>query len=86
MTIRITRFPGKGRPILRLEGHLDALGVEDLKTMIQGASGPVHLDLSDLLSADAEGVRALQSYSAQGVKLFGTSPYIRQLLHDTSTR
>ena len=80
MTFRITSFSDKNNTTIRVEGRLGAEGVEDLKKAIQGAAAPVQLDLSNLQSADAEGVRKLKSYSAQGVKLVGASAYIRQLL------
>lgn len=72
MTIKITSVPGKDKTILRVEGHVDVRGVEDMKTMIQSAPGPVHLDLSGLLSADAEAFGALHNYR-QMQKLFGHS-------------
>ena len=85
MTLRITTVPDKNKTTIRVEGRLAAEGVEDLQVEIQLVAGPVHLDLSDLQSADADGVRALRSLSAKGTKLVGASPYIRQLLDDTSS-
>ena len=80
MTLRITTVPGKNKTTIRVEGRLVAEGVEELQREIESVAGPVDLDLSDLQSADAEGVRALRSFSAKGAKLVGVSPYIRQLL------
>ena len=80
MTFRITTFSDKNNTTIRVEGRLDAEGVEDLQKAIQGAAAPVQLDLSNLQSANIEGVRALQSYSAKGVEITHASPYIRQLL------
>jgi anti-anti-sigma regulatory factor len=85
MTLRITTEPGKNKTTIRVEGHFSANEVEDLQNEMLLVAAPVHLDLSGLNSADAEGVRALQSYAAQGVKLVGASPYIRQLLVGTSS-
>ena len=84
LTLRITTIPGKNKTTIRVEGRLVAEGVEDLQREIQLVAGPVHLDLSDLQLADAEGVQALRSLSAKGTKLIGASTYIRQLLDDTS--
>ena len=85
MTLRITTIPGKNnQTTIRLEGRLAAEGVEDLQREIDSVAGPVDLDLSDLQSADPEGVRALRSFSTKGAKLVGVSPYIRQLLDETS--
>ena len=82
MTLRITTVPGKNKTTIRVEGRLAAEGVEELQKEIQLVAGPVYLDLSDLQSADAEGVRALR-LSGASAKIIGASPYIHQLLHDT---
>jgi anti-anti-sigma regulatory factor len=86
LAFRITTSSGEDETIIRLEGRLGAKRVEDLKTAVQVAQGTVLLDLSGLQSADAEGVRALRSFAAKGAKLVGASPYIRQLLNETSSR
>ncbi len=83
MTFRITSFSDKNTTTIRVEGRLTTQGVKDLTKTIQGAAASVHLDLSNLQLADDEGVRALQSYFAQGMKLTGASTYIRQLLAQT---
>ena len=85
MTFRITSVSGTDETILRLEGRLGAIGVKDLKKAVQAAPGTVLLDLSGLQSADAEGVLALRSFAANGAKLVGASPYIRQLLDEKSS-
>ena len=86
MTFRITSISGENESIIRLEGSLDAKGVTDLENVIQETQGTVLLDLSGLQSADAEGVLALRSLAANGAKLVGASPYIRQLLNEKSSR
>ncbi len=85
MTLRITSFPGKNKTTIRVEGHFSAEDVEVLQKEIQLSAGPVHLDLSYLQSADAEGVRALKSLSARGTKLIDASAYISQLLDETAS-
>jgi anti-anti-sigma regulatory factor len=86
MAFRISSLSGKDETIIRLEGRLSATRVKDLKKAVQGARGTVLLDLSGLRSADTEGVLALRSFAAKGTKLVGASPYIRQLLNETSSR
>jgi len=86
LTFRVTSVSGEDETIIRLEGRLSATREKDLKTAVQGAPGTVLLDLSDLRSVDAEGVRALRSFAAKGAKLVGASPYIRQLLNESSSR
>ncbi len=85
MTLRITTTSGKNKTTIRVEGQLVVEEIENLQKEFQLAALPVQLDLSGLLSADAEGVRALRSFSAQGLKLVGASPYIRQLVHETTS-
>jgi anti-anti-sigma regulatory factor len=85
LAFRITTASGEDETIIRLEGRLNAKRVGNLKKEIQGASGNVLLDLTDLRSVDAEGVRALRSLSGKGAKLVGASPHIRQLLKEPSS-
>ena len=84
MAIRITTSTEEKRTTIRLEGRLSADGVPDLKREFQRAEAPVRLDLSGLMSADAEGIREVRALSARGVDLCGASAYIRQLLEATS--
>ena len=86
LAFRITSVSGEDETIIRLEGRLSAKRIEDLKKAVQAEPGTVLLDLSDLRSADAEGVLALRSISAKGAKLIGASPFIRQLLDEASSR
>ena len=85
MAFRISTASGEDETILRLEGRLRATGLKDLKKAVQAAPGTVLLDLSGLQSADDEGLRVLRSLSANGAKLVGASPYIRQLLDEKSS-
>ncbi len=84
MTFRIITVPSQNKTTIHVEGRLAGEGAADLQKEVQGAAAPIHLDLSDLQSADVEGVRALRSLSAKGVKLVGASPYIRLLLDGTT--
>ena len=45
--------------------------------MACGQAGPLELDLSDLLSADAAGLEALQRVQARGAALVGVPGYIQ---------
>ncbi len=83
MTLRITTVSGKNTTTIRVEGDLVAEEIENLQKEFQLAAAPVHLDLSGLLSADAEGVRTLRSLFAKGAKLVGVSVYIRRLLEES---
>ncbi len=56
MTLRITTVSGKNKTTIRVEGHLVIEEIENLQKEFQLAAAPVHLDLSGLRSADAEGL------------------------------
>jgi len=85
MTIRITTTKENGATTIRVEGRLDAEAAPDLQREVKRAGAPVRLDLSGLMSADAEGIKELQALSAKGAELRGASAYIRQLLDATSS-
>ena len=65
---------------VRIEGHLTSDTVPDVRAAFESAQRPFRIDLSALQSADADGIRVLQSLSEAGVELHGASPYINQLL------
>jgi len=66
---------------LKLDGRLTAEEVPELLRVCVGLTGPVVLDLSDLQSADREGVSALRQLRARGAELAGASPYLCLLLN-----
>ncbi len=85
MAIRITTAKENNATTIRVEGRLDLEAVPDLQREVKRAGAPVRLDLSGLMSADAEGIKELQALSAKGAELRGASAYIRQLLDATSS-
>jgi hypothetical protein len=70
------------RRIVRLAGRLSVAQVPELLIACAG-SEVLELDLTDLVSADASGIEALQRVRAQGANLVGTAGYI-QLKLDSS--
>jgi ABC-type transporter Mla MlaB component len=66
----------QNRRVVRLAGRLGEAQVPEL---LQACSQPgvLQLDLTDLLSADAAGVEALQRVQAQGATFVGVSGYIQ---------
>jgi anti-anti-sigma regulatory factor len=85
MTIRITTSKQDSAMTIRVEGRLDLEAVPDLQEAVKFPGAPLRLDLSGLMSADAEGIKELRSLSAKGAELRGASTYIRQLLDATSS-
>ena len=68
------------RQIVRLAGRLSAAQVPELLTACAERGG-IELDLTDLLSADASGIEALQRMRRKGATLSGTPGYIQLQLH-----
>jgi hypothetical protein len=80
VTLYIACESDSGVRVVRLEGWLEGEAVAELEWVVNGGSGPVRLDLSELRSADAAGLEALRALRAAGASLVGASPYIRLLL------
>ena len=78
MTLRITPVPTDDPGILRLEGRLRAEEVPELER--SAAAGIRALDLSDLLSADEEGLAAIRRLRDRGVEIRNPSHYLAMLL------
>ena len=71
------------RRVVRLAGRLTVAQVPELLNACAD-SGPVELDLSELVSADVAGIDALRRVRAGGVSLVGAVGYI-QLKLDSPT-
>ena len=80
MTIRLTASTDGTTTTVLVEGHLTSADPPDVSAACQPADAALCLDLSNLKSADADGVRALRSLSEKGAELRGANPYIRELL------
>jgi ABC-type transporter Mla MlaB component len=68
------------RQIVRLAGRLSAAQVPELLIACADQAA-IELDLTDLLSADASGIEALQRLRRKGATLSGTPGYIQLQLH-----
>ena len=66
--------------MVTVAGRLEPSCLEELQKLCRSIEGPFTLDLSSLLSADAEGLAVLRELEAQGAELRGVSPFIRLLL------
>jgi anti-anti-sigma regulatory factor len=77
MQIRITKTTSASAAIVQVDGRLTATAVPELERECQSAEGTLYLDLTNLLSADAEGLKALNKLVESGARLVGESPYIR---------
>ena len=80
MTIRITTEAGETVTTIRIEGRLTKVNGPVVRAACDSANSPLRLDLTGLLSADGDGIRALRSLLEAGAELHGASPYINRLL------
>lgn len=78
LTLRITPVPTDDPGILRLEGRLRAEEVPVLERC--AADGIRALDLTDLTSADEEGLAALRRLRDRGIEVRNASHYLAMLL------
>jgi len=62
--------------VIRLSGALKGEMSSELTRLVDESQPPVRLDLADLVSADAAGLRTLASLEARGAELVGASPYV----------
>ena len=65
---------------VRLEGRLAGAAVAEMTRAAQGLEPPIRIDLSQLLSVDEEGLRALRDRRESGEELVGARPLIQHLL------
>lgn len=80
MILRITTKRSGVVTVVRIDGRLRKEGVAELERVCQSIEGPFCLDLANLQSVDAEGIRAISDLEAHGVAVTGVSPYIDMLL------
>jgi len=80
VTLRITTNTTTTLTVVRVDGRLRSAGVSELERVCQGIEGPFSLDLSHLLLADADGIKAIKRAAREGARLTGVSSYIALLL------
>ena len=81
--IRITTALTNSRLTIKADGRLLSGDTAELIRACQRWSGPVVIDLSDLLSfADREGIAVLQMLRGRGARLVGARPYVALALEE----
>ncbi len=80
MQLRITKSTAGTVTTLRIDGELTGEGVAEFEKACASVDGPVDLDLSQLITADAEGVRALKNILSSGARLVAASLFVELLL------
>ena len=69
VTLYITCGSDAGVRVVRLEGWLEGEVVAELESVVNGGSGPLRLDLSELRSVDKAGLDALRALRAEAPRL-----------------
>jgi len=80
VTLRITTSTTPTLTVVRVDGRLRSAGVGELERVCERIKGPLCLDLSHLLLADANGIQAIKRLARKGARLAGVSSYIKLLL------
>jgi ABC-type transporter Mla MlaB component len=80
VAIRITTTVDHRQTVLKVDGWLKVDDVEELNRAYQSVRGATVLDLSELQSADRDGVAILRELVSLGVEIREASPYIELLL------
>ncbi len=81
MTLRITAAGPDPPATVKIDGRLTGEETPELRRVCTGIKGWLVLDLTDLQSADREGISVLRELRAKGANLIGASPYVQLLLH-----
>ena len=85
MSVRIETRPEDSKTTLRIQGRLAGSDVPELLRASRSIKGLIVLDLTDLQSADPDGIKAIQHLVRGGAELRGVSPFVRILLDDEPT-
>jgi anti-anti-sigma regulatory factor len=80
MNVRITAKRHGAVTVVQIDGDLRKRGVAELEKVCESIVDPVCLDLVNLQSIDAAGVRAVRALEDRGAAVVGVSPYIQKLL------
>lgn len=81
MNLRIDKKHTDKTTILQINGELSGRGILELKRICQETSGPLSLDLTNMVYSDPDGLKLLQSLTAQGIKPMGMPPHIKLIIN-----
>ncbi|MGH7334755.1 MAG: hypothetical protein ACREKS_18810 [Candidatus Rokuibacteriota bacterium] len=77
--MRVSRVGHGSCPVIRIDGKLVREDLAELTNLCRSVTGPLVLDLSNLLWADRDGIRALVARERDGATLRGVSPLLALL-------
>ena len=79
MALRITTETDV-RTVVHVDGRLAVENVAELERVCRPLKGPITLNLTNLLSVDDRGIKAVREIEKRGAEIVGASPYIQLLL------
>jgi hypothetical protein len=82
MTLRVDTASEASTTVVSVAGRLKGREVREFLKSCDAIEGEFELDLTNLRSADSEGIEAIRELMRAGRKLRGASPFIRLLLGD----
>lgn len=62
--------------VLEVDGELVREGAVELRRVCDGVRGHLRVDLSNLRTADGDGILVLRELRRRGAELVGVSPYV----------
>lgn len=80
MGIRIDYIPHGSDTVVRIAGRLCGTAVAQLENACDSIEGSFMMDLSNLVFADDEGIKAIRAMVDKGARIQGASPFIMLLL------
>jgi hypothetical protein len=82
MQVRIDSKRRGSTTVISVTGRLSGLGAQELVRACRAVEGEFAMDLSNLLSADDEGIEALRRLRREARETEGASPFIELLLEE----
>jgi len=80
MTLRITQSRGDPGTVLGIHGEVSGGEVRELQAVCATALRPLTIDLSEVITADAQGIDLLRSLAAEGARMVRASVYLEMRL------
>jgi len=80
---RIDTSTDGSRTIVRVSGRMVGTTVEQVREICDRVEGEAVLELTNLVSADDDGIDLIRALEEASVEVRGVTPYIRYLLNDT---
>jgi anti-anti-sigma regulatory factor len=80
MGLRIDMITKGSTTVVKIAGDLQGQGVRELEQTCSGVCGGLVLDLSNLTSADVQGIDMIHRLRDGGARVRNASPWIRMLL------